>query len=141
MHPNSKAFAAILFILAPWGAYTAEPERCSSTLTPLSTPAPPYPSPEQAAGYLPGTSYAHNFVEGAVEVGFVVIKTGAGEDVAIVNETVNPVVRNASTFSPTHFKGFLTLNVLDTVSGWRYEPVGAPCYWSTVIKYRFEADA
>lgn len=107
-----------------------EVDACSG-LEEVYTPQPKYPTYEQVKHILPGTSYVHVFVEGYVKVKFTVLTDGTVKNVLIIESDNRPTRKvNQS------MEGFLEINVVPTVSNWKYKPIAAPC--ENEHKFRYE---
>jgi hypothetical protein len=130
---------SLMSLIVGSAAFHAQGVECPKDLQLLAGSMPEYPSPDQAAPYLKGTSYMHVFVEGSVVVAFTVDTSGAVTDARIVRSSYKPVGRNASSYQPGYFDGFLEMNVLPAVRNWRYSPRTLPCNGEFTFTYRSSA--
>lgn len=89
--------------------------------------------------YLSGGVYMHVFVEGSVVVTFTVTNSGSVTKARIVKSSYNPIGIRASYFrKPGYFDGFLDMNVLPTLKGWRFPPRSGPCSHEVTFTYRMK---
>ena len=133
--------ATCIFMM--WTGFTVavEPTECQRLLVPLHAPKPDYPSYDQASKLLQGTSYMHVFVEGHVTVKYTVATSGTVEDVQIMESSNNLVGPNRNRYPPDYFSGFLEMNVVPTVSLWKYQPISRPCEAQNTFTYVLDSDA
>jgi len=141
MRPNLGGFGVALLAAAPLCSSAAEPSECASTIYPLHTPRPSYPSPKDAIAYLDGTRYLDTFVEGSVRVRFLILESGEVTDVVVVEEKTRPIGRDANRYPSDYFIGFLAMYAADTVLMWRYQPIEAPCFAEASFEYTLDPDA
>lgn len=121
----------LFLVVMVFSVSTLGMEVCEN-LVPLSNPMPAYPNPEQAKDYLPGTLYAHIFVEGFVAVSYTVETSGKVTEVKIVDSENRPTQK----IEGREFDGFLESNVISTVARWKYKAVPADCEASQIFRYQ-----
>ena len=81
----------------------------------------------------------HVFVEGSVVVAFTVTTLGTVSEARIVKSSYKPIGRNASSYRPGYFNGFLEMNVLPAIGAWRYSPRAQPCTSQFTFTYQSSA--
>ncbi len=124
-------------IFASIAVVASDQAECQISLVPVDVPYPEYPTRHQVQDYLRGTAYLHVFVEGEVFVEFVVTTEGTVEKARITKSVAKPVGRHPR-IAEGHFEGFLEMNVLPTIAGWKYEPIERPCAVRMSFTYGLE---
>lgn len=133
------AQASFIAVIIGSAACEAEGGECPKDLKLIAGSMPEYPSPEQAAPYLTGTSYMHVFVEGTIVVAYTVDTSGVVIDARIVKSNYKPAGRSASRYQPGYFDGFLEMNVLPALKTWRHPPRAQPCDGKFTFTYQLGA--
>ena len=136
MSMRFKLFCLISLLLLGSVTQATELEDCKD-LKRIYTPYPHYPKPHQVRSYFPGTSYAHNFVEGFIEVEYFVELDGRVKTITVLGseEKVYPRDRGMN------LKGFFESNVIPTLKKWKYEKIEKVCKVKAKYTYVFDKNS